>query len=161
MSQIIRQEKDFPEKRLHSETECLMLQSAVNSTLSIDKITKFSIRPPELKGIVRNPCNYFRWFKMETSVISDTLLRDDETLLNIDMFQSCWIDGMQHAVRVRKKAIPEVIQYIQQLNQPMDEVTNNMAIIFKKMQNLLQTDDDSDHEHNDEDAAFLKFAKAN
>ena len=161
MSQIIRQEKDFPEKRLHSETECLMLQSAVNSTLSIDKITKFSIRPPELKGIVRNPCNYFRWFKMETSVISDTLLRDDETLLNIDMFQSCWIDGMQHAVRVRKKAIPEVIQYIQQLNQPMDEVTNNMAIIFKKMQNLLQTDDDSDHEHNDEDAAFLEFAKAN
>ena len=66
MSQIIRQEKDFPEKRLHSETECLMLQSAVNSTLSIDKITKFSIRPPELKGVVRNPCNYFRWFKIET-----------------------------------------------------------------------------------------------
>ena len=161
MSQIVREEKEFPPQRLHTETECLMLQSAVNSTFSIDKITKFSIRPPELRNIVRNPCNYFRWFRIEPSVIADDVIRDDDTTLNIDIFQSCWIDGLQHPVRVRKKALPEVIKYIDHVHQPLDECTTNMVTIFKKMHYLLSLEEETAVDHNDEDIAFLDFATSN
>ena len=45
---ILREEKNFPEWRLHTDSQQLILNSLRQRNTSIDKITKFSARLPEL-----------------------------------------------------------------------------------------------------------------
>ena len=46
LSYQIREEKRFPHWRQHRDEELLVLQGLFTSSISIDKITKFSVRPP-------------------------------------------------------------------------------------------------------------------
>ena len=63
----------------------------LHSPISIDKITLFSVRPPELIHIFDQVGSYFRWFKRAKR----TMQRDelDQKLQN-DMNESCFIDGL-------------------------------------------------------------------
>ena len=51
ISDFIRKEKEICNDRQMRQPELLMLQSSAKSTISIDKITKFSVRPPELRYV--------------------------------------------------------------------------------------------------------------
>ena len=51
ISYIIRQQKNFPSWRQLRDPELLILQGLLNSPISVDKITLFSVRPPELRQI--------------------------------------------------------------------------------------------------------------
>ena len=62
VSYHIRYEKDFPSWRQHSDKEMVILQGLFNSPVSVDKITRFSVRPPELRGIFRKVGCYYQWF---------------------------------------------------------------------------------------------------
>ena len=42
--------------------EIITLEGVMSSNVSIDKITKFSLRPPEIRNIVTELGNYYRWF---------------------------------------------------------------------------------------------------
>ena len=46
----IRERKEFPEWRQHSDSELLILQGIFNTPISVDKVTMFSLRPPDLKS---------------------------------------------------------------------------------------------------------------
>ena len=62
LSYQIRDEKIFPEWRQHRDPELLILQGVFSGPISVDKITKFSVRPPELRHVIRTVGQYFRWF---------------------------------------------------------------------------------------------------
>jgi len=79
---IIREEKNFPEWRLHTDSQRLILNGLRQTDSSIDKITKFSVRPPELLKIFDQVGNYFRWFHISKKEIKPAKLDDK---LNIDM----------------------------------------------------------------------------
>ena len=44
--QIVREQNRFPEWRLHTNSQRMILIGLQHSKISIDKITKFSVRPP-------------------------------------------------------------------------------------------------------------------
>ena len=54
LSYIIREEKGFPNWRQHRSEELLIMQGLFNSSISVDKVTQYSLRPPELRHIIRN-----------------------------------------------------------------------------------------------------------
>ena len=65
LSYHIRDEKLFPEWRQHRDPELLILQGVFSGPISVDKITKFSVRPPELRHVIRTVGQYFRWFHIK------------------------------------------------------------------------------------------------
>jgi len=50
--------------RQHTDVEKMILNDIKLSKISTDKITQFSIRPPELKYIIDQVGNYYRWIKI-------------------------------------------------------------------------------------------------
>ena len=58
----IRKKKGLEEWRQLTSSELIILEGATTTRVSIDKITKFSLRPPELKEIVTQVGMYYRWF---------------------------------------------------------------------------------------------------
>ena len=62
VSHSIRKIMDLPKWRLHIDSELLILQGSLNTSISIDRITKFSLRPLELKFFFDQSGNYYRHF---------------------------------------------------------------------------------------------------
>ena len=61
LSHTVRNTLDLPNWRQHTDSELLILQGSLNTSISIDKITKFSLRPPELRIFFDQPGNYYRY----------------------------------------------------------------------------------------------------
>ena len=94
---VVRRSLQVPDWRCHNGSELLVLEGALKSSISIDKITKFSVRPPELRVIDRVG-DYFRWF------ISDGQRHKEDELslmLKNNVYQSPWFDGLQCSVKIR------------------------------------------------------------
>ena len=62
LSYIIRREKNFPPWRQHRNNELVMIQGTFDAPVSVDKVTKYSVRPPELRHVIRTLGHYYRWF---------------------------------------------------------------------------------------------------
>ena len=134
ISYQIRAEKRFPIWRQHRDEELLILQGLFKSSISVDKITKFSVRPPELRDLVKNVGNYYRWFYVK----NERMNRDHvETALELSLDSCMWVDGLQNQVYLRTKAIPEMKEYLNYLDVSNDifEASNEMKDF---MQNLIQ-----------------------
>ena len=95
--------------RYHTDSEILILEDIKKSKLSIDKISQFSIRPPELRCLIDQVGNYYRWFEVLNEELNEDTMRN---FLSDNLISSSWIDGMQRIVKLRRKALPEVIDYI-------------------------------------------------
>ena len=145
LSYQIRQEKAFPEWRQHRDEELLVLQGLFNSQISVDKITKFSVRPPELRQLFRNVGNYYRWF----IIINDRMNREMlEEVLDVSINSSMWIDGLQNQVCVRVKALPEIGRYLESLD-IVDDRCDPRNIMHKFMTKMIHfhgiTEEDKQH----------------
>ena len=90
--------------------EIITLEGVMSSNVSIDKITKFSLRPPEIRNIVTELGNYYRWFHVSKKKIP---FKEISSLLNKDIRKSVWLDDLQKLVKLRSKAIPELIMSLQ------------------------------------------------
>ena len=108
-SDIIRMDANLEEWRQYTDSENLALDDIKTSKLTIDKVTQFSIRPPELCFLFDQIGNYYRWFKMCPPILKETDVRE---LVTADIRSSFWIDGMLRVVKLRKKALPEIVDYI-------------------------------------------------
>ena len=106
---IIHREIITDEWRQHTDTENLILDDIKRSNISTDKISQFSVRPPELRYIIDQVGNYYRWFKILPKKLDEDKIRNK---LSNNVYSSSWIDGMQRLVLLRKKAIPELHDYI-------------------------------------------------
>ena len=106
----------FPAWRTWSDMESVCLRDQCKCPLTLDAISLFSIRPPELRW-VRQPKLYYRWFYRDTKekVAGRTFKKRVDQLSQVlhPVYEQCgWIDGTECAVYVREKAIPEILEYL-------------------------------------------------
>ena len=94
-----------------SRSQELILKDVLFSPISVDKITIFGVRPPEL-GFVGHVGNYFRWFVREKAVRQDKAVRFHKIMVNYDVMETAWVDGLNCRIRVRPLAIKEILEYI-------------------------------------------------
>ena len=156
LSDIVRKDMINDEWRHHSDSERLILEDIKMSKISIDKITQFSIRPPELRYLIDQTGNYFRWFKIIPQQLKEDDLREE---LSDDLLSSSWIDGMQRIVKLRCKAIPELIDYINNKMKhhdkeathikPMIDLFNNINSLLHQSNNNESQDAISTSSHSD------------
>ena len=73
----------------------------------------FSVRPPELRHIIRKVGHYYRWFYITKERLGREIL---ESVLDPSMKKSVWVDGLQNKVFLRVKAFPEMLKYLEDMN---------------------------------------------
>lgn len=105
----VRAAYGFPAWRRHRPQEILILQSGFQPSVSIDKISLFSVRPPELKYVVDKVGNYFRCFHIEPKVMK---ISDIYGAVDIELSKSQWVDGIGHYVYLCVGAIAEFGDYL-------------------------------------------------
>ena len=92
VSNDIRRSKQLPTWRQHSVNEMKIYKDLKQSRVSIDKITPFSLRPPELRKFIRRTSHYFRRFSIEQKRVK---ANDMVELINGSLSESIWIDSLQ------------------------------------------------------------------
>ena len=95
--------------RQFSHNQILTAEGDIHSHVTTDRVTIFSIRPPEL-SFVSHVQLYFRFFSLSKDKLSPTKYRKG---LDEDVEQSLWMDGAGRRVLLRDKALPELRRYIQ------------------------------------------------
>ena len=91
--------------RYHTDSQLLILDDLKLSKITIDKVTQFSLRPPELMNLFDMLGNYYRWFQISKNKIK---VADLPGKLSPTVDELCWIDGLQRQIRLRRKAVCEV-----------------------------------------------------
>ena len=111
-------ENRLPYWRKLGDMEILILRDQCLSPLTLDAITIFSIRPPELR-FIRRPKLYFQWFYRDTSKAKLTFtravaLQRQSTWPSLLESANAWIDGSDCRVYVRPWAVSEILSYLLQ-----------------------------------------------
>ena len=94
--------------------ESLVLRDQCLAPQTVDAITLFGIRPPELR-FVRQPRLYFRWFYRDTQRKKPTFKKALDTqreAANPDLIESYWVDGSDCRVYMRPFAAREILEYL-------------------------------------------------
>ena len=107
---------ELPFWRTWSDLELLSLRDQCYCPLTLDAISVFGVRPPELRW-VRQPHLYFRWFYRDigSGRGGGTFQKRLAYLTKVldPAYEDCgWIDGTDHRVYVRKAAVPEILEYL-------------------------------------------------
>lgn len=101
-----------------SPSETIIMRDMALSDVSIDKITIFGVRPPELR-FVQRPELYFKWFyRTSYPVIEGNIQRQLESLrhsIHYELNLSKWIDGLGHGIYVRPKAVTHVLDWLRNM----------------------------------------------
>ncbi len=122
----------LPRWRQHSSTDLLVLQDLLFLPISVDRITIFSVRPPELRHIFDIVGNYFRWFARSKA----SLLNAEEiaAVMNRSNLQkSTWVDGLGYIVWVCAAALPEILSYIESAERQQSTPSQHIISMLKKM----------------------------
>ena len=75
VSNDIRREINIPSWRQHSLNQMRIYDDLKQSKVSVDRISVFSLRPPELMDIIDTTRNYFRWIHIEKGTIGGDELK--------------------------------------------------------------------------------------
>ena len=67
---VFRRSLHLNEWRMMSQNQLLIIDDLKLSKLSVDKVTQFSLRPPELLHVFDKLEYYFRWFEIESTKIN-------------------------------------------------------------------------------------------
>ena len=131
--------------RQMTPSQLLIVDDLKLSKLSVDKVTQFSLRPPELIKLFNQLGEYYRWFVVGKSKIkiTDYLV----LFINVRLERSFWIDCLQRQVRVRRKALPEIIAFInniQEEEQQLDEGVRETIDFFQQIYELVVNYNDND-----------------
>ena len=114
--------------RTLSNAETMIVKDLAFSPFSVDKITLFGLRPPELR-FVRNPIVYFRWFfygtRVDNAAKAETLIRN--RINQHELMLTFWYDSLNSPVYLRLGALNELIQYILSVNE-RDFYANDHAV---------------------------------
>ena len=101
--------------------------------MSIDKVTQFSLRPPEFLQLFNTLGEYYRWFVITSKVKSDEF----ENKITISLSSCCWVDGLQRLIKVRAKALPEVIEWCHKVIQEHNIDIDDDSTISQMIQLIL------------------------
>ena len=111
--QIIRQQLNFPNYRCFSTYQITVIEDELSSHLTIDRLTIFSIRPPELQ-FVRNQSYYLTWFERTECMQlfnSNQNMSYMKTNLSIRISKCQWIDGLNNQILLRTPALELCLEY--------------------------------------------------
>jgi predicted GIY-YIG superfamily endonuclease len=162
VSQHIRSNKpNFPIWRKHTMTEQILMDDLKQSGMGYDKITQFSLRPRELKPIIDMVEHYYRWFFVDMkNKISSNEMND---LLTDNLTETHWIDGLQRKVKIRRSAIPELLEWCSYLETEEANVEvagkESMIEVMKQIEYVLENDDEDILD--DDGISFLSHVKEN
>ena len=164
VSDDIRRNKQFPQWRQHTTNEMKLYEDLKLSKVSVDKITLFSLRPPELRGFIDNVTHYFRWFSIEKKILNGDELNE---ALTESLFESIWVDHLQRVVLLRKRAITEVkafliniehdINYFTDENDDRYDGVQDIIIVFKKIITVVEKIN-NDESLSEDEKYFYDFA---
>ena len=97
------------------------------SKMSVDKITQYGLRPPELLRVVNMLGKYYRWFEILPGKIKTSEL---QYYISTNLYKSSWIDCLQRQIKLKKSALPEIMLWCDKReNEPHNEI--NVATIIK------------------------------
>ena len=111
--QIIRQQLNFPNYRCFSTYQITVIEDELSSPLTIDRLTIFSIRPPELR-FVRNQSYYLTWFERTECMQlfnSNQNMSYMKTNLSIRISKCQWIDGLNNQILLCTPALELCLEY--------------------------------------------------
>ena len=84
--------------------------------------------------------------------------------LSVALAESYWIDDLQRQVRVRRKALPEILQFFKDELEVDVEHDDNpitiMSLLFRRIIRVLLSESKNE-ELNDNDSILLYYAKIN
>ena len=78
----------------------------------VDRITLFSICPPELMKIIDKVHDYYRWFSISKIMLKNANLHKQ---MNVDMNKCSWIDGRKQVIKLRRKVFPAIELHLELL----------------------------------------------
>ena len=70
LSNRIKNELHFPQWRQMRQSELMILEASKKSIVSINRISKFTLRPPELRYSIDQAGLYYQWFKIGNHTLS-------------------------------------------------------------------------------------------
>mmetsp|Transcript_19481 Transcript_19481/g.27406 ORF Transcript_19481/g.27406 Transcript_19481/m.27406 type:complete len:548 (+) Transcript_19481:1364-3007(+) len=113
VSSNVRLELGLSLWRQHTDNEIQILKDIKQCPISVDKISQFGVRPPELRHLFNRVDQYYCWFIIQKGkTISGSKLHE---LISEDLKKSIFVDGMQQQIKLRMRAIPEIRQYFEEL----------------------------------------------
>ena len=143
-----RIQHELPQWRRFTDSQLLILrENKASNCSSLDRISAFSIRAPELSSCFDKVGSYYRWFKIdERSQKKEALME----LLSPNIFESSWINGQGHITRVRRKAITEVMTWLDDVitqDPDYNDVSNGkqeIVALFYDIHNSIQSNSAND-----------------
>ena len=151
----VRKSNTLTEWRKFTNSQLIILEEHnLSLPSSMDKISEFSVRPPELCSCFDQVGNYYRWFYIEkTTIEKEKLIK----LLNANLSQSTWIDSHFRVIRIQNKAINEAIKWLDDVISKDDDFyhsTGKFEIyhMMKEIYNVIV------HPNNVEDEEFITHA---
>ena len=88
------------------QKELDIIEGTNQTSVSIDKVSRFSIRPPELRYLIDNIGMYYCWFYINPERLNYNQIKNE---LHNDIFNSSWIDGLCIKVHLQRRSIFGII----------------------------------------------------
>lgn len=147
--------------RMHSEHEERIVSDLYLSSSSVDRITQFSVRPPELRQVFNLVGDYFRWFYIEekTKLSGDKLRK----AIDLNLCKTAFVDGLQRVVKVRTKAFGEISEYLDKLesnDNVLGDSEREIVSLFRKIISAHESRHNS-NSRSRSDREFLKHIDKN
>ncbi|XP_047738244.1 uncharacterized protein LOC125177549 [Hyalella azteca] len=95
----------FPSWRRFTRTQTLLMSEIVNSPYFVDNTSLFSVRPPELRKVMKLG-DYLKWFSFTRAKVMT---------VSEEISECPWIDGSGKLVRVRKRYVDDVRRFFETL----------------------------------------------
>ena len=130
----VREALHLPEERQFTPMEQIIIQDSLSCPLSLDAITVYSCRPPELR-FVNSPVWYLTYFKRlkHKPLQKGTSKTTTELMLNTCLWKCGWVDGLDCQILIRPKAISIVLE-IEGCCEEMKKLLNTLNFYFYQIQ---------------------------
>ena len=106
-----RKEYNLPEWRQYNGSELRIIKDLLYSNVTIDKVTRFSIRPPEIKVWCKSIEQYYRWFHISESPLK---FEELQKCFTVNLTKSKWIDGLGFQIKIYDAVLDEIGIYMKQ-----------------------------------------------
>ena len=110
LSQRVRIDKKFRREQLMELNQLTTWKNHGGKAVIYDDILIFSLRPPELLDVLKNPVDYFLYcFIGRKSEKYETI----EEMLNDEIYKCCWIDFLGRQIKIKIMALDEIKTLLQ------------------------------------------------
>ena len=123
--QRVRIDKNLPMSQRMTTNQLLTYRNHGGRSASYDEISIFSLRPPELSYVFRNPVDYFR-----LCIIGDKVENDDkiEDSLSADLNICSWYNCLGRKLQLNNLGLEEVYKLV---SRNMEQIVNNESFEYE------------------------------